>query len=144
MVSKTKTEKIIALVNGLVFVYDVEDKTKINRLELRRLISGKLMIVHQATVSGWINYLLGQYFIRVNPTSEKIRTSPYRRITMPNNDTKYFINVDKCKWFLERQRRETPKTKQLTLTQTIEDFTNVVCALDCREAVPSKVSNSTL
>lgn len=116
----SKTEKIEALVNGLVFAYDIEDKTKINRLELRRMISARLMIVHQATVSGWINYLIGRRFIRLNPTSETIRTSAYRTINMPNNDTKYFININMCKWFLEKQRRETAETKQVIPNQVHE------------------------
>lgn len=120
-----KNDKIRGLLNGLVEIYDFQGKTIIIRLDLRRLIGGKLTIVDRHTVSGWINYLLAKHFIQLNPTSETIRveSNPYHKgglypkttMLMPNNETRYIINIEEIKCFLKEHSPPTPLIKQTTL-----------------------------
>jgi len=118
-VKMKKIDKIRALLNALAEIHDVQGKIKIIRLDLRRLIGGKLTIVDRHTVSGWINYLLAKHFIQLNPTSETIRveSNPYAKcgglypktkMIMPNNETRYVINIHQIKCFLKEHITHTP------------------------------------
>jgi hypothetical protein len=80
----------------------IEKAIRINRLKLRRLISGTLNLVDRHTITGYINLLISNNFISPNPTSERIQLkskNPHsfyyqpRYKNMPNNDSLYIYNI---------------------------------------------------
>jgi len=85
---------------------------KIKRFELRRRIQKAIDIVARNQISAWINLLLAKGYIKPNPTSEYIRQDRYTKKFMPNNETRYFINIHEINGFLTDF--ETQEEKQGT------------------------------
>jgi len=114
-----RNDKIQVILEALKFAYS--ENEVIIRLHLRRLIGGKLGIVDRHAINGWLNLLLAKHFIRLNPTSETItvkKGNPYAKcgglypktkMIMPNNETRYVINIHQIKCFLKEHITHTPQ-----------------------------------
>lgn len=83
--------------------HDTEDLIRMNgddkRLRLLRndlsiFIAGELGVVNAETVRTWIKMLLGKGYIIQNPSSNR---TPVQDKILPTNDTKYIVNIYKCK-----------------------------------------------
>ena len=138
----TKDDKTLMLLNGLreIFANSPDDKPTVMRYALRRIIAGKLSIVDQHTTNGWVNLLLNKGYISPNPTSEFIETTvkgtertyfdekvtETKKMFIPNNNTRYYINVDEV---LKEIARLQKLQKQPTRTTPLTDFLKPVRAM---------------
>jgi len=127
----SKTEKLKKILKALCN-HAIEKSEIIIRLKLRRLISGHAELVSRNAVTTWLNLLLGKGYIKPNPTSEimSVKRNPYvkgglypsTKMYMPNNETRYFINIEKIKDFLKQNAQElsthTLPTNKATTKQT--------------------------
>jgi len=64
----------------------------ITRRNLRIIICRSLKITDAHIINGWINLLIGENFITPNSTSELSRI---KKVLIPNNDSRYIINIQK-------------------------------------------------
>lgn len=65
----------------------------IKRHILRRIIQKILKITSANAITKWIDTLLSEEIITLNPNSS---LSPVLKIFKPSNDTRYFIDTEKC------------------------------------------------
>ena len=73
---------------------DEDWKPRLNRQQIREMISKVLKISGRNTISGWITVLLAHDIIQPNPHSV---LSAKRHKIMPTNDSLYYINDDKLR-----------------------------------------------
>lgn len=88
----------------------------IKRHILRRIIQKFLKITSINAISKWIDTLLSEDIIALNPHSS---LSPILKRFKPSNDTRYFINISKCEKLhtalithREKEQRERHRTNQ--------------------------------
>jgi len=97
-------------------------KQKITRYDLHVLIP-----VNRFKFSDIIRKFLNEEILIQNPTSHLIHTGLYETpIIMPNNNTRYFIDLDRVKeeWTELCIKRDTFKLRGKTDTHTLESFIN--------------------
>jgi hypothetical protein len=140
MVSKIeKTEKVLTRLEE----YYREGNEKITRYILRSFVASGAEVTNRHSVSGWINRLLGDGFLSPNPTSAfiRVKANPYQKggifpkttMLMPNNETMYFINIEKIRAFLSQSKSKISHTPLPKQQQSLLGFSKV--------AIPSKKDN---